>query len=135
MAYAGGRLLRERFEGTERLVPLAIALRASALLPLAVYAAAVGISPTEAIHEAVGLWCQREERRRARHVRAEAQAMLRRAEHWDPIGDLIRLDELQRGFSSDPAPLPIDHVCRPFGTSRGNAIGGRKKTEIASVSR
>lgn len=123
MAQAGGRpLLKERFEGKERLVPVAVALRASALIPFARYARDVALEPAEAIHEAIWLWCQREERRRQRHVRLDALQLLRRAEEWDPIGELIALADWQAPFLSDRPPVPIDELCRLTKTSRGNAI-------------
>jgi hypothetical protein len=127
MARLGGRLLRERWEGTERRVPVAVALRAAYLVPLARYAADVGVQPSEALEEAIGLWVRREEQRRDRRVRGEVLQLMRRVESWDPIGDLIALADWQRSFSSESAPAPIDGLCRPSGMSRGNRTAGSSK--------
>jgi hypothetical protein len=130
MGYLGGRLLRQRFEGTERRVPVAVAVKACYLVPFGAYAADLGLDPTQAVEEAIGLWIRREEQRRARRVRARVAVLMRRAEQWDPIGDLIGLADWQRAFSSDGSPWPIDGLCRLIEQSRGKAIG---VSELAGV--
>lgn len=133
MGYSRGRLLRERFEGTERLVPVAAAVRACYLVPLAAYAAELGLEPTRALEEAIGLWILREEQRRHRAVSARVSEAMRRAEHWDPIADLIALADWQRAFSSEPLPSPIDALCRPSGMSPGSKIDVSSKIVSAAV--
>ncbi|MFZ2051289.1 MAG: hypothetical protein WAU69_10225 [Solirubrobacteraceae bacterium] len=82
----------------------------------------MGLEPTQALEEAIALWTRREEQRRDRRVRSRVAAVMRCAEHWDPIGDLIVLADWQRAFSSEARPAPIDGLCRLIEKSRGKPI-------------
>lgn len=126
MARSGGRLLRERHEGSERAVPVCVAIRAATLVQVDRYARELQIAPGRALEEALFMWLQREEVRRRRHVVAEARRLASSCEDWEPVGDLIELDAWQRlfGDSSRGEPVPMVRECRPIGKSRGRKTSG-----------
>lgn len=119
-----GRGLRDRWEGAERLVPVCVVLRLGQLVQVGRYGEAAGLLPADVVSEALGMWTRRAQIWHERAVVADAVALRARAGAWDPIGELVALDDWQAA-ARDYSPreiVPMRLTCPPIETIPGSAI-------------